>query len=194
MTKFVFLKVKKTATDDLPVRTKISASTDDRTSAVFLIFRKSFGMDFGTPKISDFRPLERLKINFAFKSIFPLKRSLQVIEKLNSTIIHSSRMKEKEIPNGFTECEPDSYHRIYLVCNKVYKGIDGRWRKCSRRFRKSEIPEKHKHKYTILIEPDEPTIPRIEINAEEIEFNSQFIVQLAKSTAEYSFFATTNNI
>jgi len=69
----------------------------------------------------------------------------------------------------------------------VQRGIDGICRKCSRRFRKSQIPEIHKHKFTIIVVPNELEAHHIEPNPGETEFNSQFIVELAKSTAELNF-------
>ena len=69
----------------------------------------------------------------------------------------------------------------------MQRGIDGICRKCSRRFRKSQIPENHKHKFTIVVVPNEPEAHHIEPNPGETEFNSQFIVELAKSTAELNF-------
>ena len=65
-------------------------------------------------------------------------------------------MLPQNIPKGFTLCQPDKYQRVYLECTSTQKGIDGVWRKCNKRFRKSRVPESHAHKWVIVVEAPEP--------------------------------------
>jgi hypothetical protein len=75
----------------------------------------------------------------------------------------------------------DSSGRTLYECDSTVRGIDGKLRKCSRRYRRKNIPQICKHIHTILIDERPGPLPTLPPNEEEMP---NILTSLALTTCQ----------